>query len=204
MADSPAPNTISGRSAFIELLKREGVTHMFGNPGTTELPIMHALTDHPDMRYIVGLQEAIVVAMADGYARASGQLVACNVHVAPGLGNAMGSLFTAFNSGTPMILTAGQQEQGHGLTEPLLYAPLVPIAAPVVKWATEVTRLDDLPRIVHRAAEIATTPPTGPVFIPLPGDILNAFGAIDLGQATRVDTRVRPSDQSLRKIDRAK
>jgi benzoylformate decarboxylase len=152
------------------------------------------------MRYVLGLQEAIVVAMADGYARASGELVACNVHVAPRLGNAMGSLFTAFNSGTPLIITAGQQEQGHGLTEPLLYAPLVPIATPVVKWATEVTRLEDLPRIVHRAAKIATPPPTGPVFISLPGDILNAFGAIDLGQATRVDTRVRPSDESLRAL----
>jgi benzoylformate decarboxylase len=200
MTSDVTPNTISGRSAFVELLVSEGVTHLFGNPGTTELPIMHALVDYPDMRYVLGLQEAIVVAMADGYARASGELVACNVHVAPGLGNAMGSLFTAFNSGTPLIITAGQQEQGHGLTEPLLYAPLVPIATPVVKWATEVTRLEDLPRIVHRAAKVATTPPTGPVFISLPGDILNAFGAIDLGQATRVDTRVRPSDESLRTL----
>jgi len=200
MPDSTPPNTISGRSAFIELLKSEGVTHMFGNPGTTELPIMHALTDHPDMHYVLGLQEAIVVAMADGYARASGKLVACNVHVAPGLGNAMGSLFTAYNTGTPLILTAGQQEQGHGLAEPLLYAPLVPIATPVVKWATEVTRLEDLPRIVHRAAKVAMTPPTGPVFISLPGDILNAFAAIDLGEATRVDTRTRPSDESLRTL----
>ncbi len=200
MTSSVTPNTISGRSAFIELLLSEGVTHLFGNPGTTELPIMHALVDYPELRYVLGLQEAIVVAMADGYARASGELVACNVHVAPGLGNAMGSLFTAFNSGTPLIITAGQQEQGHGLTEPLLYAPLVPIAAPVVKWATEVTRLEDLPRIVHRAAKVAMTPPTGPVFISLPGDILNAFGVIDLGQATRVDTRVRPSDESLRAL----
>jgi benzoylformate decarboxylase len=80
----------------------------------------------------------------------------------------------------------------------LLYAPLVPIATPVVKWATEVTRLEDVPRIVHRAAKVATTPPIGPVFISLSGDILNAFGAIDLGQPTRVFTRVRPSDESLR------
>ena len=89
MTSPSTPNTISGRSAFIELLLSEGVTHLFGNPGTTELPIMHALADYPDMRYVLGLQEAIVVAMADGYARASGELVACNVHVAPGLGNAM-------------------------------------------------------------------------------------------------------------------
>ena len=190
-------NRITGRSAFLALLKDEGITHLFGNPGTTELPIMHALKEHPDLTYVLGLQEALVVAMADGYSRASGKLVACNVHVAPGLGNAMGSLFNAKFTGTPMILTAGQQEQGHGLTEPLLYDPLVPIATPLVKWAVEVTRLEDLPRIVRRAAKVAMTPPTGPVFISLPGDILNAEAGIELGASTRVDTRSRPSDAVL-------
>jgi benzoylformate decarboxylase len=193
-------NRITGRSAFLALLKDEGITHLFGNPGTTELPIMHALKEHPDLTYVLGLQEALVVAMADGYSRASGKLVACNVHVAPGLGNAMGSLFNAKFTGTPMILTAGQQEQGHGLMEPLLYHPLVPMAEPLVKWAVEVTRLEDLPRIVRRAAKVAMAPPTGPVFISLPGDILNAEAGIDLGGSTRVDTRTRPSDALLGKL----
>src|SRR6266480_5993472 len=193
-------NRITGRSAFLALLKDEGITHLFGNPGTTELPIMHALKEHPDLTYVLGLQESIVVAMADGYSRASGKLVACNVHVAPGLGNAMGSLFNAKFTGTPMILTAGQQEQGHGLMEPVLYGPLVQMAEPLVKWAVEVTRLEDLPRIVRRAAKIATTPPTGPVFISLPGDILNAEAGIELGRSTRVDTRVKPSDEALQTL----
>lgn len=191
-------NKITGRSAFLALLKDEGVTHLFGNPGTTELPIMHALKDHPDLTYVMAMQESLVVAMADGFSRASGKLVACNVHVAPGLGNAMGSLFNASFTGTPMILTAGQQEQGHGLQEPVLFGPLVRMAEPLVKWAVEVTRLEDLPRIVRRAAKIAMTPPTGPVFISLPGDILNAEAGIELGRSTRVDTRVRPSDESLK------
>lgn len=190
-------NRITGRSAFLALLKDEGITHLFGNPGTTELPVMHALKDHPDLTYVMAMQESLVVAIADGYSRASGRLVACNVHVAPGLGNAMGSLYNAKFTGTPMILTAGQQEQGHGLTEPLLYDPLVRIAEPLVKWAVEVTRLEDLPRIVRRAAKIAMTPPTGPVFISLPGDILNAEAGIDLGRSTRVDAKVRPSDEAL-------
>ena len=193
-------NRITGRSAFLALLKDEGITHLFGNPGTTELPIMHALKDHPDLTYVMAMQESLVVAIADGFSRASGKLVACNVHVAPGLGNAMGSLFNAAFTGTPMILTAGQQEQGHGLMEPVLYGPLVQMAEPLVKWAVEVTRLEDLPRIVRRAAKIATTPPTGPVFISLPGDILNAEAGIELGRATRVDTRVRPSDESLQAL----
>jgi benzoylformate decarboxylase len=193
-------NRITGRSAFLALLKDEGITHLFGNPGTTELPIMHALKDHPDLTYVMAMQESLVVAIADGYSRASGRLVACNVHVAPGLGNAMGSLYNAQFTGTPMILTAGQQEQGHGLMEPLLYGPLVRMAEPLVKWAVEVTRLEDLPRIVRRAAKIATTPPTGPVFISLPGDILNSEAGIELGRSTRVDTRVKPSDEALQAL----
>ncbi len=184
---------MSGRSAFLALLKDEGITHLFGNPGTTELPIMHALAEHPELTYVMGMQESVVVAMADGFSRASGRLVAANVHVAPGLGNAMGALYNAKFTGTPMILTAGQQEQGHGLMEPMLYDPLVRLAEPLVKWAIEVTRLEDLPRIVRRAAKVARTPPCGPVFISLPGDILNAEADLDLGRATVVDTRVAPS-----------
>ncbi|MFO1160596.1 MAG: thiamine pyrophosphate-binding protein [Reyranellaceae bacterium] len=202
MPDARVSNTITGRDAFLRVLSDEGVTKMFGNPGTTELPIMHALSSAPEMGYVLGLQEAVVIAMADGYARASGKLVSCNVHVAPGLGNAIGSIYTALMSGTPMIVTAGQQEQGHGLTEPLLYAPLVPIASPVVKWATEVNRIEDLPRILRRAAKVATTAPTGPVFISLPGDILNNEAALDMGEVTRVDTAVRPSDAALEQLAR--
>ncbi len=197
MPDGNTPNTISGRSAFLALLRSEGVSHLFGNPGTTELPIMHALSDEPDLGYVLGLQESVVIGMADGYARASGRLVSVNVHVAPGLGNAIGALYTSWITGSPLIVTAGQQEQGHGLTEPLLYAPLTPIAQPVVKWATEVTRIEDLPRIVHRAAKVATTPPTGPVFISLPGDILNDHAALELGEPTRVDAASRPTDDTV-------
>ena len=193
-------NITSGGSIFLSLLKDEGITHMFGNPGTTELPIMHAMREHQDLTYVLGLQESIVVAMADGFSRASGKLSACNVHVAPGLGNAIGAIYNARFTGTPMIVTAGQQEQGHGLTEPLLYDPLVPIAQPVVKWATDVNRLEDLPRIIRRAAKVATTPPTGPVFLSLPGDVLNEEAGIDLGASTRVDTRVRPSDAVMAEL----
>tara|TARA_E500000331_G_scaffold354949_1_gene409249 strand:+ start:2697 stop:4346 length:1650 start_codon:yes stop_codon:yes gene_type:complete len=188
---------MSGGSIFLSLLKDEGVTHLFGNPGTTELPIMHAMREHQDLNYVLAMQESLVVAMADGFARASGSLAACNVHVAPGLGNAIGSIYNARFTGTPIIITAGQQEQGHGLTEPLLYDPLIPIANPVVKWATEVTRLKDLPRVIRRAAKIATAPPTGPVFLSLPGDVLNDEAGIDLSTSTRVNTRVRPADDVL-------
>src|SRR5947209_17516077 len=163
MPDAPimnkgVANTITGRDAFLRVLSDEGVVKMFGNPGTTELPIMHALSSAPEMGYVLGLQEAVVIAMADGYARASGKLVSCNVHVAPGLGNAIGSIYNSLMSGTPMIVTAGQQERGHCLIEPLPYAPLVPIATPVVNWATEGNRVADLPPVLSRASRRG--PPT--------------------------------------------
>jgi len=191
---------LSGRSAFLRLLLDEGVSHMFGNPGTTELPIMEVMPDYPQLKYVLGLYESVVVGMADGYARASNRLAACNVHVAPGLGNAMGALYNAKFSGSPLILTAGQQEQGHGLLEPLLYAPLVPVAQPFVKWAIEVTRAEDLPLIVRRAAKVALTPPTGPVFISLPGDVLEQDVELEPAAPTRVDARNRPSDEALARV----
>jgi len=141
-----------------------------------------------------------VVGMADGFARASGKLAAVSLHVAPGLGNAMGALYNAKFSGSPLIVTCGQQEQGHGLLEPLLYDPLVPIARPMVKWAIEATRVEDLPRILRRAAKVALTPPTGPVFVSLPGDVLDAEAELDLGHPTRVDTATRPSDEALDRL----
>ncbi|HZS66744.1 MAG TPA: thiamine pyrophosphate-dependent enzyme [Burkholderiales bacterium] len=190
----------TGRRAFIELLLDEGVSHLFGNPGTTELAIMEAVPQYPQLKFVLGLQEAVVVAMADGFARASGRLAAANVHVMPGLGNAMDALYNAKFSGSPLILTAGQQEQGHGLLEPMLYEPLVPVAQPLVKWAIEVTRAADLPRIIHRAAKIALTPPTGPVFLSLPGDVLDETLELEMGRSVRVDAAARPGDEALGQI----
>jgi benzoylformate decarboxylase len=190
----------TGRAAFLQLLADEGVTHLFGNPGTTELAIMEVVPDFPQLKFVLGLQEACVVAMADGYCRGSGRLAAANVHVMPGLGNAMGALYNARFSGSPVILTAGQQEQGHGLLEPMLYEPLVPVAQPLVKWAVEVTRAADLPRIIHRAAKIALTPPTGPVFLSLPGDVLDETLELDMGRPVRIEAATRPSEEMLSKI----
>lgn len=191
---------LRGAQALLELLRDEGVTHLFGNPGTTELALMEALATGPRLPFVLGLQESAVLGMADGFARASRRLAACNLHAAPGLGNAMGALYNAKFSGSPVIVTAGQHETGHGLQEPMLYEPLVRIAEPLVKWAAEVPRLEDLPRLVHRAAKVALTPPTGPVFLSLPGDVMDATAELDLGPPTRVDRRVRPADDTLARL----
>jgi benzoylformate decarboxylase len=182
---------MSGKRAFLDLLKQEGVEILFGNPGTTELPLMDAFATENELRYLLGLQEAAVMAMADGYAQASGKLAVVNLHVAPGLGNAMGMLYDAQKAGSPILVTAGQHEQSFNATEPILWADLPTIARPLVKWSSEVHRLADLPRLIHRAAKTALAPPTGPVFLSLPGDILRADGDIDLSAPTRVAPRLR-------------
>ena len=131
------------------------------------------------------------MAMADGYAQASGKLAVVNLHVAPGLGNAMGMLYDAQKAGSPILVTAGQHEQSFTATEPILWADLPTIARPMVKWSTEVHRLADLPRLVHRAAKTALAPPTGPVFLSLPGDILRGEADLDLLAPTRIAPRTR-------------
>ena len=182
---------LSGKQAFLEILKEEGVEVMFGNPGTTELPLMDGLAREPKIRYILALQEAVAIAMADGYAQASGKLAAVNVHTSPGLGNSMGMLYDAMKAGSPLLLTAGQHDQAMNLTEPILWSELTPVARPWVKWAHEITRLEDLPRAVRRAAKTALAHPTGPVFISLPVDVLNAERELDLLAPTRIAPRTR-------------
>ena len=176
----------TGKQALLDLLAQEGVEVIFGNPGTTELPLMDALAGDTRFRYVLGLQEAVVMAMADGYAQASGRLAVVNLHVTPGLGNAMGMLYDAQKSAAPILVTAGQHEQRFTITEPILYGDLPTLARPLVKWSYEVRRLPDLPIAVHRAAKTALAPPTGPVFLSLPGDILTAEADLTLGAPSRV------------------
>ena len=186
-----------GKTALLELLKQEGVRVMFGNPGTTELPLMDAFAAEQELRYVLALQEAPAMGMADGYAQASGALSVVNLHVAPGLGNAMGMLYDAQKAGAPILVTAGQHEQRFNFTEPLLWADLPTIARPFVKWSAEVRQLSDLPRAIHRAAKTALAPPTGPVFLSLPGDVLLASEDIDLGAPTRVAPALRGDSAAI-------
>ncbi len=182
---------LSGKQAFLEILRSEGVECMFGNPGTTELPLMDGLAREPRIRYILALQESVAISMADGYAQAGGRLAAVNVHISPGLGNAMGMLYDAMKAGSPLILTAGQHDQSMNLTEPILWSDLPPVARPWVKWSYEIARLEDLPRAVRRATKTALAHPSGPVFLSLPVDVLNAERELDLLEPTRIAPRIR-------------
>ncbi|HEY0331025.1 MAG TPA: thiamine pyrophosphate-binding protein [Rhodopseudomonas sp.] len=158
---------------LLDILRDEGISHVFGNPGSTEMPLMDALVDAPDIQYVLGLQEATAVGMADGWALTSGKTGFVNLHAMGGLGNAMGVLVASKSSETPLVVTAGQQDTRHLATEPWLSGDLVALAAPVTKWAKEVRRGEDLGAALRRAFAIARTPPCGPVFLSLPMDVLD-------------------------------
>ena len=189
----------SGASAFLELLARSGVSYLFGNPGTTELPLWDALVAEPRIRYILGLQEVPVMAMADGYAMASRKIGVVNLHISCGLGNAMGMLYNAFREGTPLLVTAGQQDRRLKFADPILAGDMVAVARPWTKWAVEVERLEDLPAATRRAVQLALTPPTGPVFLSLPMDLQMADASgLELAPAKVINHRVRPPVEVLK------
>ena len=152
-----------------DLLRTLGLTTVFGNPGSTEQTFLKNFPD--DFTYVLGLQEASVLAMADGFAQATGKATLVNVHTAAGTGNAMGSLIAAYKSNTPLIVTAGQQTREMSLCEPYLTntnATQLPL--PWVKWAYEPARAEDVPAAFMRAYIVATQPPAGPVYLSIPLD----------------------------------
>lgn len=170
-----------GAAVLLEILRSEGVEYIFGNPGTTELPLMDALLEIPNVSYILGLQEASVVAMADGYAQAVRKPGFLNLHTAGGLGHGMGNLLNASVSQTPLVVTAGQQDSRHTISDPLLFGDLVQIARPAVKWAQEVAHADQLPVLLRRAFHDSMAAPAGPVFLSLPMDVMEEMSGVDIG-----------------------
>src|SRR3954454_13609641 len=160
---------ITVREATFDFLRAQGMTTVFGNPGSTELPM---LADFPgDFSYVLGLQEAAAVGMADGYALASGRPTLVNLHTAPGVGNAMGAIFTAQANKSPLVITAGQQVRSLMTLQALLTnRDAAQMPQPLVKWSYEPPRAQDVPHALARATHLATLPPRGPVFVSIPMD----------------------------------
>jgi benzoylformate decarboxylase len=163
-----------GAQAFLEQLVACGVRWIFGNPGTTEQTVIDYLQDYQGIDLILALHEGVAVGAADGYTRASGQVGVVELHAGPGLGNGLGNIYNAYISHTPMIVYVGQSEQRALYQEPVLTADLVGMAAPITKWAYEVRTADEIPQIVRRAFQVATTPPYGPVLLSVPIDLTDA------------------------------
>ena len=172
--------TRSGRDVLLDVLADEVVRHIFGNPGTTELPLMDELVRRTEFEYVLALQENTAVGMADGYAQATGRPAFVNLHTTSGLGGGMGNLTNARANGAPLVVTAGQQDRRHLIADPLLSGDLVGMARAVSKWQHEVRHLAELGTVLRRAFNDALAPPRAPVFVSIPVDILDEIGEVDV------------------------
>ncbi|KWF32777.1 benzoylformate decarboxylase [Burkholderia diffusa] len=157
------------RDSVYQLMRDVGVTTIFGNPGSTELPMFRDFPE--DFEYVLGLQEAVVVGMADGYAQASQNVAFVNLHSAAGVGNAMGNIYTAFKNRTPLVIVAGQQARSILQLDPYLASvDATELPKPYVKWSCEPARAEDVPQALARAYQIAMQAPMGPVLVSVPSD----------------------------------
>ena len=188
------------RDATILLLRALGLTTIFGNPGSTELPFFRHWPS--DFRYILGLQEASVVAMADGYAQATRNAAFVNLPSAVGVGHALGNIFTAYRNQTPLVISAGQQARSMLLTEPYLWATqATEFPKPYVKWSCEPARAQDVPAALARAYYLAMQKPCGPTFVSIPVDDWDA-GTEPL-VSRQVSFEFSPDPQALQRIAEA-
>ena len=204
MSRKPTKSTaaVTVKQATLDLLRSFGIKKVFGNPGSTELPF---LADWPDdIDYVLGLQEASVVGMADGYAQASGQTTVVNLHTAPGVGNAMGAIFNAQANHSPLLVTAGQQARAQiTLQANLTNRDATRMPHPLVKWSYEPPRAEDVPLALAHGAHLASLPPRGPVFVSLPMDDWGV--EVDAGDARaaierRVTARASADPEAVRAL----
>ena len=168
-----------GRQLFMESLRAHDVEKIFGNPGTTENPLLDSLIDYPDIDYVVALHEGVAVSAASFYSQAANKPAVVNLHVAPGLGNGIGAIYGALKARSPLVITAGQQDTRMRMRSPLLSHDLVSMAAPVTKWSVEPSSADEIAPIMQRAFKIATEAPAGPVFVALPINVMEQESTIE-------------------------
>jgi benzoylformate decarboxylase len=191
------PPALTVRDAVFDLMRRLGMTSVFANPGSTELPMFRDFPE--DFRYVLGLQEAGVVGMADGYAQATRNAAFVNLHSAAGVGNAMGNIFTAYKNKTPLVITAGQQARSILPFDPFLASVhATELPKPYVKWSIEPARAEDVPAAIARAYYIAMMPPCGPVLVSVPVDDWDQPG--QLVAPKTVSKRLRPDPAVLAQI----
>ena len=185
---------MAGKHAVMEMLKSEGVEYIFGNPGTTETPLMDALESHPEIKYMLTVQEGVAMGMADAYGRASGSPSFVNLHIETGLANGISLLHNAYEGGSPIVLTACNKdvrELAHGRSD------LAELTRQFTKWSVEVTHADAIPVAMRRAFHEAKTPPTGPTFISFAANSLDDEGDMDIIPSSRSFNRIRPDADAV-------
>ncbi|HEX8091415.1 MAG TPA: thiamine pyrophosphate-dependent enzyme [Blastocatellia bacterium] len=182
---------MTGAEAMYEMMARRGVRYVFGNPGTTELPLMDQFAARDEINYILALHEDSALGMAAGFAEATGRAAVVNLHTNPGLAHALGNLYNAYRAGTPLVVTAGQQDTRSMIDEPLLYADMLELARQHTKWAWEVRHASEIPAALGRAFRLAETAPTGPVFVSLPVNTMEERAEMEFPLDTEIGARVR-------------
>ncbi len=188
----------NGHQAILEQFLADGMDHMFGNPGTVEQGFLDALSQYPQLKYILTLQESIAVMTADGYARATQKPTLVQLHSSPGIGNGVGAMYQAKRGHSPLVMIGGDAGIKYQAMDAQMAADLVAIMEPVTKWSTMVLEPSSLLRIVRRAIKIAATPPMGPVYVCVPQDILDAPVVEPVRPTSLPSTRVLPDDILLR------
>ncbi|MEM7737378.1 MAG: thiamine pyrophosphate-binding protein [Deinococcota bacterium] len=188
------------RFAILEQFLADGMTHMFGNPGTVEQGFLDALDAYPDLKYILTLQESVAVTTADGYARATQRPTLVQLHSTPGVGNGIGALYQAMRGHAPLVVIGGDAGVKYMGMDSQMAGDLVALAEPVTKWSTMVVDPASTLRVLRKAIKIATTPPMGPVYVCLPQDILDAPIVEPVRPTSFPSTQVVPSDDVLNEM----
>jgi benzoylformate decarboxylase len=190
----------TGNHAILEQFLADGISHIFGNPGTSEEGFLDALESYTALKYVQTLQETVAVLAGDGYARASGRTAVVQIHSTPGLGNAIGAIYQANRGHSPLVIIGGDAGIRYKAMDAQMAGDLVAFAAPVTKWSTMAMDPASLLRVLRRAIKIASTPPKGPVYVCLPMDVLDA-PAVDPVRPTLIpSTRVVPDDDLLAQV----
>ena len=189
--------SMTGKEALAQMLIAEGLDYVFGNPGTSESPLLDVLQDYPQLKYVQALQEGTAVGMADGYARATGMPAFANIHIAGGLANGISALYNAYRGGTPLVLTAGNSDSRSFMADPSLSGDLVAMTAQYTKWSAEILHASDVPTAVRRAFKEAKTPPTGPVFLSFPWDSMDDVADVDIAPSSPGYFRTRPDRDAV-------
>ncbi len=185
---------LQGKHAFMQMLRAEGVRYIFGNPGTSEAPFIGILHEYPELEYVMVVQEGVAIGMAEGYARASGEVGFVSLHIDNGSANGFSLMIDQYRTGSPVVITAGNKDIRHlagGRSD------LADMAAPFAKWSAEVSHPEQVPSVMRRAFQEAKTPPTGPVFIALSGNAMDDLADIAIEPSNAIHGEPRPESSAV-------
>ena len=188
---------ISGKHALLKMFEAEGVEYMFGNPGTSEAPMMAVMDQYPSIEYVLVLQEGVAVGLAEGYARSTGKVPLVSLHIDNGMSNGMSLMIDQLYGGTPMVMTAGNKDirqLAPGRSD------LADMARPYAKWSTEITHAEQVPSVIRRAFQEARTAPTGPTFVAMSANAFNDVAEMDLIPSAEVDISPSADPQLIHQI----